>query len=63
MCIGDVIVNETKIGLEKKNYMWHRIPMNPKLLVEGWNTVQLRWLNKYNTNQVGLHKYVDNKDQ
>lgn len=32
-------------------------------MVLGWNTVQLRYLNPYNTNRVGLHSYVDSSDQ
>jgi len=28
----------------------------------GWNTVQLKYLNPYNTNRVGLHTYTDQSD-
>ena len=60
------MINDTKVG-EKEDYMWHRIRLNSEvgekdILAKGWNTVQLRWLCKYNTNQVGLHKYVDKQD-
>jgi hypothetical protein len=61
MAVGDLVVNE-KLLTENETYSDQKIPLEKENLVQGWNTVQLKYMRTYNKNQVGLHSFTDSKD-
>ena len=57
LCINDTLIQQSNSFSKQRIYLeWPNIQL-------GWNTVQLRYLNAYNSNRVGMHTYTDPADK
>lgn len=61
LAISQLTVNDQRVAIES-SFKNQRISLEKPNIMLGWNTVQLRYLNKYGTTSVGLHTYTDNSD-
>ena len=62
MAISSLVINDNKCT-EASFFQNHKIPLDMKnLSLHAWNTVQVRYFSKYNTNCTGLHTFTDLKD-
>ena len=61
MAIAELNINDKEF-INKDMFVESKIPLEPENVVEGWNTVQLKYMAPYNKNRVGLHSYVESKD-
>ena len=62
MAISDLFINLQPIS-EKDAFYNQKIDLKPSQVVQGWNTVELKYITAYNKNRVGLHTFTDLKDQ
>ena len=63
VAVADLQINDSVMPIDPASFQNQVIPLRPTNLVQGWNTVQLRYLTKYNKNSVGLHTFTDSSDQ
>jgi hypothetical protein len=61
LAVSHLMVNDQNVATNAV-YKNHRIWLDKPQIVLGWNTVQLRYMSKYQTNSVGLHTYTDKSD-
>ena len=61
MAIAELTINDKEFN-SKDMFVASRIPLEPENVVEGWNTVQLKYMAPYNKNRVGLHSYIEAAD-
>ena len=62
VAVADLQINDSVMPIDPASFQNQVIPLRPTNLVQGWNTVQLRYLTKYNKNSVGLHTFTDSSD-
>ena len=60
--MADLRINDRPMAVGPESFQNQVIPLRVADLVEGWNTVQLRYLTPYNKNRVGLHTFTDSAD-
>lgn len=63
LAVASLTINDRPAELSPESFQNQVIPLRPKDVVQGWNTVQLRYLTPYNKNRVGLHTFTDSADQ
>ena len=58
MAIADLHINLQPVT-DKEAYDNQQITLKSSQVVEGWNTVELKYFTAYNKNRVGLHTFTD----
>ena len=61
MAIGSLVMNAQKIT-DADAFDNQRINLKSNILVQGWNTVELKYFTPYNKNRIGLHTFTDLQD-
>lgn len=56
------MINDRAAPIGPESYQNQVIPLRRADVVQGWNTVQLRYLTPYNKNRIGLHTFMDSSD-
>ena len=56
------MINDRACPLGPESFQNQVVPLRRADVVQGWNTVQLRYLTPYNKNRVGLHTFMDSSD-
>ena len=63
LAVADLRINDREMADGPESFQNQVIPLRCADVVQGWNTVQLRYLTPYNKNRVGLHTFTDSADQ
>jgi len=62
LAVADLLINDRAVAVGPESFQNQVIPLRRSDVVQGWNTVQLRYLTPYNKNRVGLHTFTDSAD-